>query len=48
MILGTDRTPHTYIVQANGEGMRIDVQDLLAAVAERPSILKPLDSTLNH
>jgi CRP-like cAMP-binding protein len=42
VILGANRTPHTYLIQADGEGLRISSQDLRAAIAERPSIFRPL------
>ena len=41
-VLGTDQTPNTYIVQAPGEGLRIAPRDLRAAIAERPSLFRPL------
>ena len=41
VVLGTDRTPHTYMVQGAGNGLRINSQDLTAVLAERPSIFKP-------
>lgn len=41
VVLGTDRTPHTYMVQAVGEGLRIRSQDLMALIAERPSVFRP-------
>ena len=41
VVLGTDRTPHTHMVQGVGEGLRIPSQDLTAMLAERPSIFKP-------
>ena len=41
VVLGTDRTPHTYLVQGAGEGLRLRSQDLSAVLAERPSIFKP-------
>ena len=42
IILGTDRTPHTSLVQGAGEALRISTEDLRAAVEARPSITKPL------
>ena len=42
VILGTDQTPHTHVIQAQGEGLRIGVPDLRAAIAARPSIFRPL------
>ena len=42
VFLGTSRTPHTYTVQAGGEGLRISPENLRAAIAERPSICRPL------
>ncbi len=42
VFLGTSRTPHTYVVQAEGEGFRITPENLRAAIAERPSISRPL------
>ena len=41
VVLGTDRSPHTYMVQGAGEGLRINSQDLMAVLAERPSIFRP-------
>ena len=42
VLLGTDQTPSIYVVQTAGEGLRIRSHDLRAAIAERPSIFKPL------
>ena len=42
VVLGTDRTPNTNIVQAPGEALRITPQALRAAIADRPSIFRPL------
>ena len=45
LILGTDRTPHTSMVQGTGEALRISAIDLLAAIQARPSIFRPLGLT---
>ena len=42
VILGTDQTPHTSIVQGIGEALRISTPDLRAAIVARPSIFRPL------
>ena len=42
VILGTDRTPHTSMVQGAGEALRISTPDLRAAIAARPTIFRPL------
>lgn len=42
VVLGTDRTPNTNTVQASGEALRITSQDLRAAIAERPSLFRPI------
>ena len=42
IILGTDQTPHTSMVQAAGEGLRISADDLRAVIQARPSIFRPL------
>ena len=42
VILGTDRTPHTSLIQGSGEALRIGTPDLLAAIAARPTIFRPL------
>ncbi len=42
VILGTDQTPHSYVIQAQGESLRIGTADLRAAIAARPSIFRPL------
>lgn len=42
VVLGTDQTIHTYMVQSVGDGLRISPQDLRAAIAARPSIFRPL------
>lgn len=39
--LGTDRSPHTYLVQAEGAALRMDARALREAVRERPSLLRP-------
>ena len=41
-VLGVDQTPHSIVVQGEGEALRIDVQDLRAAIQARPSIFRPL------
>lgn len=41
-ILGTDRTPHAYLVQGSGEAFRIATLALRAAIADRPTIFRPL------
>ena len=41
VILGADQTPHTYLVQGVGEGLRIATQDLREAIIARPSIFRP-------
>lgn len=40
--LGVNSTPHTSLIQGAGEALRIGVSDLLAAIAVRPSIYRPL------
>ena len=40
--LGTDRTPHTHLVQGAGEALRIDARELRKALSERPSIFLPI------
>jgi CRP-like cAMP-binding protein len=42
VVLGTDQTPNTNIVQAPGEALRITSQALRAAITDRPSIFRPL------
>ena len=42
VLLGTNRTPHTSLVQGTGEALRISTVDLLAAIQARPSIFRPL------
>ena len=42
VILGADRTPHTAMVQGEGEALRIGTEDLREAMRERPSIFLPL------
>ena len=42
VVLGTDRSPHMFVVQGAGEALRIAVGDLRAALAARPSIFRPL------
>ena len=42
IILGTDQTPHTSLVQGVGEALRIGTEDLRAAIQDRPSIFRPL------
>ncbi len=41
IILGTNQTPHTSIVQGAGEALRISTEDLRAAFQERPAIFRP-------
>jgi CRP-like cAMP-binding protein len=41
-VLGTDRTPFGYMVQGTGKAHRIATPALRAAIAERPTIFKPL------
>lgn len=41
IILGADRSPHTYLVQATGHASRITVQDFEGVIQARPSILRP-------
>lgn len=42
VILGTDHVSHSYVVQTSGEGYRIETPSLRHAIAERPSIFRPL------
>ena len=42
IILGSDQTPHTHLVQGAGEALQINAQDLRMALRERPSIFRPL------
>ena len=42
VILGLDQSPHSFLIQGAGEALRIPTQDLRAAIAERPSIFRPL------
>ena len=42
VILGTNQTPHTYVVQGVGEGLQIGTQDLRDLLQARPSIFRPL------
>lgn len=42
VVLGTDRIPCTFLVQGAGEGLSIAARDLRAALAQRPSIFRPL------
>ena len=42
IILGTNQTPHTSMVQSAGEGLQISADDLRAAIQARPSIFRPL------
>jgi CRP-like cAMP-binding protein len=41
VVLGTDRTPHSSVVQASGEALRIRAEDLRAAIRESPSVFRP-------
>ena len=41
IILGTNETPHTSIVQGAGEAVRISSNDLRAAIRKNPSIMRP-------
>ena len=41
-VLGVDSTPHTSLVQAAGEALKIGTDDLRAAIQARPSIFRPL------
>jgi CRP-like cAMP-binding protein len=38
VILGIDRSPHGFLIQAAGEALRITAQDLRGAIAQSPSI----------
>ena len=38
VVLGIDHTPHSYMVQAAGEGLRVPAQNLRAAMAESPAM----------
>jgi CRP-like cAMP-binding protein len=38
LILGSDRSPYSYLVQAEGEALRITAQDLRTAIQQSPSI----------
>ena len=40
--LGVDSTPHTSLVQGEGEALRIGVVDLRAALLARPALFRPL------
>ena len=42
LVLGTNQTPCSSVVQGAGEGLRIDARDLRAALAHRPSLFRPL------
>ena len=42
IILGTNKTPHTSLVQGAGKALRISPDDLRAAIQTRPSIFRPL------
>ncbi len=42
VLLGTDRVPNVFVVQANGEALRMSPQDLRTAIAERPSLSRCL------
>ncbi|MGH1570311.1 Crp/Fnr family transcriptional regulator [Methylobacterium sp. P31] len=42
VVLGTDRTPYSHIVQGTGEALRISTRALRAAIADRPTIFRPL------
>ena len=41
-MLGTNQTPHTYVVQVGGEALRIAPGDLRAALRDHPSLFRPL------
>src|SRR5215210_374765 len=38
VVLGIDRSPHAYLIQATGEAQRITTPDLRAVIAESPSL----------
>ncbi len=38
VVLGIDHTPHSYMVQAAGEGLRVPAQNLRAAMAQSPAM----------
>src|SRR5215204_2293808 len=38
VVLGIDRSPHGYMVQAAGEALRIPAQDLRTAIQQSPSL----------
>ena len=40
--LGTDRTPHTYMVQGKGTALRLQTEELREAIRARPSTFRPL------
>ncbi len=42
VVLGVDSTPHTSLVQGEGEALRIRVADLRASLAARPALFRPL------
>ena len=42
VVLGTDQTPHSYVVQASGEALQIRAGDLRAAIRDSPSVFRPL------
>lgn len=42
VLLGTGQTPHTYLVQASGEALRISPRHLRQALARRPTLFRPL------
>ena len=41
VVLGANQTPHSYVVQAPGEALRIRAGDLRAAIRESPSVFGP-------
>lgn len=40
VVLGTDRSPYGFLVQQDGEALRIAVQDLEAALAQSPTMMR--------
>ena len=42
VLLGTNQTPHVYLIQGVGEGLRIETQNLRDAIRTRPAIFRPL------
>ena len=42
VILGVTTTPHTSLIQAAGEALRVGTDDLRSAIQARPSIFRPL------